>query len=292
VQYVGQTLTTAFWFFVFWYGAWALLWSYGQISAPPSPGWWDWALPVAAIFAVVERFSIDMEAQEATAGTNGFWGPYQRQAAIGGIFGLGLLAIGVKAELLQSLPRPFEIEILAIMTALSGALTLVIATAGRRRDYPLLSAIYDLAAGVIFGAIVSWLVLSARPNVESNWFTWIGTCAAIGGGLNLWRRSARGGKLVRFLAEMAARSKTIVVASWWAIVGGLILRFTWNNPFESYTSDAARVALLFFGSGIGLYLLFARGLGAIVDALSLSRRGPGTYGGERAAAASDLRQRV
>jgi len=290
VQYVGQTLTTAFWFFVFWYGGWALLWSYGQISTPPSLGWWDWALPVAAIFAVVERFSIDLEAQEATAGTNGFWGPYQRQAAIGGVFGLGLLAIGVKAELLQSLPRPFEIEILAIMIALSGALTLVIATAGRRRDYPSLSAIYDLAAGVIFGAIVSWLVLSARPSVESNWFMWIGTCAAIAGGLNLWRRSTRGGKLVRFLAEMAARSKTIVVGSWWAIVGGLILRFTWNNPFESYMSDAARMALLFFGSGIGLYLLFARGLGAVVGALSSSRLGPDTYGEERTAAASDLRQ--
>ena len=58
MQYVGQTLTTAFWFFVFWYGGWALLWSYGQISTPPSLGWWDWALPVAAIFAVVERFSV------------------------------------------------------------------------------------------------------------------------------------------------------------------------------------------------------------------------------------------
>ena len=64
MQYVGQAVTTAFWFFVFWYGGWALLWSYEQISSPPHPGWWDWALPVAVIFAVLERFSIDLEAQE------------------------------------------------------------------------------------------------------------------------------------------------------------------------------------------------------------------------------------
>jgi type IV secretion system protein VirD4 len=290
VQYVGQTLTTAFWFFVFWYGGWALLWSYEQISTPPHPGWWDWALPVAAIFAVLERFSVDLEEQETTAGGHGFWGPYTRQAAVGVIFGLGLLAIGVAAGLVQWLPRPFENEILGITIALSGALTLVIATAGRRRDYPLLSAIYDLAAGLITGATVSWLVLSTRPNIEGNWFTWIGVCAAIGGGLNLWRRSARGGKLVLFLAEMAARSKTIVVGCWWAIVGGLILWFTWNNPLESYASDAGRTAILLFGSGIGLYVLFARGLGPIVSALSLSRLRADTPSRERTATESDLRQ--
>jgi type IV secretion system protein VirD4 len=290
VHYVGQAVTTAFWFFVFWYGGWALLWSYEQISSPPHPGWWDWALPVAAIFAVLERFSIDLEAQETASGDQGSWGPYQRQAAIGAIFGLGLLAIGVKAELMQWSPSLLEDEILAIMIALSGALTLVIVTAGRTRDYPLLSAIYDLAAGVITGATVSWLVLSARPNVEGNWFTWISVCAAIGGGLNLWRRSAPGGKLARFLTEMAARGKTIVIGGWWAIVGGLILRFTWNNPFENYASGTARTAILFFGSGLGLYLLFARGLGAIVSALSLSPLRTVTGGREHTATASDLRQ--
>ena len=290
MQYVGQTLTTAFWFFVFWYGGWALLWSHGQISTPPSSGWWDWALPVAAIFAVVERFSVDLEAKETSAGANGFWGPYQRQAVIGVIFGLGLLAVGIEAELTQSLPRLFAIEVLAITIALSGALTLVIATAGRRRDSPLLSAIYDLAAGVIFGAIASWLALSIRPNNESNWLAWISICAAICGGMNLWRGSSRGGKLARFLAEMAVRGKTIVVGSWWAILGGLILRFTWNNPFESYASDAGRTALLFFGSGVGSYLLFARGLGPVAGALSLSQLRIDTDGGEHTATATNLRQ--
>jgi type IV secretion system protein VirD4 len=290
VQYVGQTITTAFWFFVFWYGGWALLWSYGQISTPPYPGWWDWALPAAAIFAVLERFSVNLEAEETAAPADGFWGPYQRQAAIGVIFGLGLLAIGWKAELIRWSPRPLENEISGILIALSGALTLVIAAAGRRRDYPWLAAISDLAAGAIIGAIVSWSVLSTQPNLEGNGFAWIPACAAVGGGLNLWRRSARGGRLNLFLAEIAARSKMIVVGSWWAIVGGLILRLTWNPHFESYVSDTVRMAVLSFGSGLGLYLLFARGLGPIVSALSLSRRRAGTDGREHAATASDLRQ--
>ncbi|HMA70997.1 MAG TPA: type IV secretory system conjugative DNA transfer family protein [Xanthobacteraceae bacterium] len=290
MHYVGQTVTTAFWFFVFWYGGWYLLWSYQQVSMPPYTGWWDWALPAAAIFAVSERFSVDLEAQETSAGAHRFSGPYGRQAAIGAIFGLVLLAIAVEAELMQWLPDPFENEILATGMALGGALTLVIIAAGRRRDYPLLSAIYDLAAGVIAGATASWFVLSIRPNIAVDRFTGIGVCAGIGGALNLWRGSAPGGKLARFLTDMAARSKTMIVGSWWAIVGGLILWFTWHNPFESYTSGTARNAALFFGSAIGSYLAFARGLGSVVGALRLSHPAINTEGPGPAATASDLRQ--
>jgi len=108
---------------------------------------------------------------------------------------------------MQLSPRPLENAILGIGFALLGTLLLVIITAGRRRDYPLLSAIYDLAAGVIVGAVASWLVLSTRPDVEGTWFVWTGVCAVLVGGLNLWRRSARGGKLVLFLSEIATRAK-------------------------------------------------------------------------------------
>lgn len=290
MRYVGQTLATAFWFFVIWYAGWALLWSYEQISVPPRPGWWDLALPAAAILAVLERFSLDLEARETTAADSESWRPYRRQAAIGLLFGLGLLAIGVKAGLVQLSARPFEIAILGAMAAFGGTLILVIAAAGRRRDYPSLTAIYDLAAGAVIGATVSWLVLSSHSFVESNQLIWIGICAAIGGGLNLWRRSVPGGRLALFLLDMAARGKTIFVGGWWAIVGGLILRFTWNNPFAGELADPERMAALFFGSGIGIYLLFGRGLGPIAGALSPSQRASDAHDRGHAATASDLRR--
>src|SRR5262249_8153754 len=121
VHYVGQAVATAFWFFVFWYGGWAFLWAYQQIPMRPHAGWWKWALPLAAIFAVLERLSVDLEARETTAGAPGFWGPYLRQAAIGMVFGLGLLVIGINAELLQWPPDLLEDQFLGLMAAVFGA---------------------------------------------------------------------------------------------------------------------------------------------------------------------------
>src|SRR5215471_14526843 len=115
VQYLGQTVTTAFWFYFFWYGGWALLWSYQQLSTPPHFGWWDWALPIAAIFTVLERLSVDLETKDTAAKARGFWGPYQRQAAIGIIFGLGLLVTGVAAGLMQWSRSPFDDATLGIL---------------------------------------------------------------------------------------------------------------------------------------------------------------------------------
>src|SRR5262249_27651306 len=91
-------------------------------------------------------------------------------------------------------------------------------------------------------------------------------------------------------SEIATRGRTVITGGWWALVGGLTLWFTWHSPIAASVSDAARPVILFLGSGIGLSVLFARGLGPVAGALSLSQLSIDPHQRARTAAASELRQ--
>ena len=180
---------------VLFYSGWHLLARYNVISSEPSSGWL-WLLAVWAITSELDRFTGDLETQRKASNTPAFWGPYRRRIfvhvieAVGFstvVYHLGWLSIVHVSDYLAFLIGGV---IVCVSTGITG-------TAGRLRDRPWLAAINDFEKGAACGAIlpalafVSLWLLNGWPSHEIIWYAAIGLCAAIGGGVNLWRKARR-----------------------------------------------------------------------------------------------------
>jgi hypothetical protein len=99
--------------------------------------------------------------------------------------------------LLGWLADAFQFTAVLAGTVTGGILIAAVTTAGRLRDPLWLAAIDDFQTGAFCGGFIPalvyalWFSANGRPPNESIWFFGIGLCAAIGGGVNLWRKSLR-----------------------------------------------------------------------------------------------------
>jgi hypothetical protein len=178
------------------YTGWHLLARYNILSGEPSSGW-VWLLAMWAVTSQLDRFTDDLEVQRKTADATGFWGPYRRRILVNVIEAVGFSTV------IYHLGWLSIVRISNYTALLTGALiacvsTGVTGTAGRLRDRPWLAAIDDFEKGAACGAFLPalafallWL-LNGWPSNEIIWYSAIGITAAIGGGVNLWRKSARG----------------------------------------------------------------------------------------------------
>jgi hypothetical protein len=191
---IVRALTRFIFYVVLFYSGWHLLKWCNVISGEPSSGW-NWLLAMRAIWSEFDRFTGDLETQKKASGATGFWGPYRlnalslvtEAAAFSTIiFHLGWLSVVSLSDYTALLAG----------TMTGAALAAVTRTAGRLRDRRWLAAIDDFAAGVVWvGSILfaywSWLSSNGHVSDDRNWYAGIAVCAAVGGGINLWRKSFR-----------------------------------------------------------------------------------------------------
>jgi hypothetical protein len=199
---------------VLFYSSWHLLARYNIISGEPSSGW-VWLLAMWAITSQLDRFTDELEAQRRTSGASGFWGPYRRRVLVNVVEAVGFSTVIYHLGWL-SIVRASDYAALLAGALIACVLTGITGTAGRLRDRPWLAAIDDFEKGAACGAFlpalafVSLWLLNGWPSNEIIWYGAIGICAAIGGGVNLWRKSAL--TLPFFLLplrEKVARTKSV-----------------------------------------------------------------------------------
>jgi hypothetical protein len=184
---------------VLFYTGWHLLALYKVVSGEPSSGW-IWLLAMWAITSRLDRFTDDLEAQRTTSTASGFWGPYRRRILVNVVEAVGFSTIIYHLGWL-SIVRPSDYAALLTGALIACVSTGITGTAGRLRDRLWLAAIDDFEKGAACGAFLPalafallWL-LNGWPSNEIIWYGAIGLCAAIGGGVNLWRKSLRVRKL-------------------------------------------------------------------------------------------------
>jgi hypothetical protein len=178
---------------VVFYTCWHLLASYKIISVQPTSGW-IWLLAMRAIGSEIDRFIDDLEARDKASGATGFWILCRRKTLTNVTEAAAFSTI---IFLLGWLSDAFEYTAILAGTVTGGILVAVAGTAGRLRNPFWLAAIDDFQTGAFcvgfFPALVYFLWFSAngRSPDEDVWYFGIGFCAAIGGGVNLWRKSLR-----------------------------------------------------------------------------------------------------
>jgi hypothetical protein len=180
---------------VVFYTGWLLLARYNIISALPTSGW-TWLLAMRAIWSEVDRFIDDLEAKDKTSGASSFWGACRWKALSNATEAAAFSTI---IFLLGWLTDAFQYS--AVLTgAVTGSVLITVeATAGRLRHPVWLAAMDDFQTGAFRGAFfpalvyLLWFSSNGRSPDEGIWFFGIGLCAAIGGGINLWRKSLRAG---------------------------------------------------------------------------------------------------
>ena len=102
----------------------------------------------------------------------------------------------------------------------------------------------------------------------------------LGAAFELWRKLAkpRGwstmvtvGGAINFMADAGSRGLLVVIGLWWAAVGGALLTFTWWFAFmDSKLTNNATInwIIVIVGNAVGLYWMFARGLGPAWKAIT------------------------
>jgi hypothetical protein len=178
---------------VVFYTCWHLLASYKIISAQPTSGW-IWLLAMRAIWSEVDRFIGDLEAKDKASGATSFWVPCRRKALSNATEAAAFSTI---IFLLGWLTGAFQYSAVLVGTVTGGVLVAAATTAGRLRDPLWLAAIDDFQTGAFCGGFIPalvhalWFSSNGRSPDEAIWYFGIGLCAAIGGGVNLWRKSSR-----------------------------------------------------------------------------------------------------
>jgi hypothetical protein len=171
---------------------------------------------------------------------------------------------------------------IAAFLALSSAFADVSRLAAKRNEYPVLAVPYLAIVGAIVGAIMaapSWLAwhwwwqdLRSQGNAValSSFETWLIIGAALGAVGNPWRRLVGGvGNSISFVANASVRGKMLVTGLWWAAVGGFVLWGTWSYTHGLKPNETKDYWIGIIGGGaVGLYLMFARGLGPAWNAIS------------------------
>jgi hypothetical protein len=186
---VGILFKFIFYVAVF-YAGWHLLASYKVISAQPTSGW-IWLLAMRAIWSGVDRLIDDIEAKDQASGATGFWAAYWRKALSSATEAAAFSTI---IFLLGWLTDAFQYAAVLAGTVTGGVLIAATQTAGRLRHPRWLVAIDDFSNGALCGALIpalayaSWFISNGRSPNEAIWCFGIGLCAAIGGGINLWRK--------------------------------------------------------------------------------------------------------
>jgi hypothetical protein len=198
VHYIIAALVDFIFKLVLFYTGWHLLALYHVVSGEPSSGW-VWLLAIWAITSRLDRFTDDLEAR-GNAGASGFWGPYRRRVLVNVLEAVGFSTVIYHLGWL-SIVRASDYAALLTGALIACVSTGITGTAGRLRDRLWLAAIDDFERGAACGAFLPalafallWL-LNGWPSNEIIWYGAIGLCAAIGGGVNLWRKSLRGRKL-------------------------------------------------------------------------------------------------
>jgi hypothetical protein len=177
------------------YTGWHLLASYQIISAQPTSGW-IWLLAMRAIWSEVDRLIDDLEAKDEASGATGFWEPNRRKALSNATEAMAFSTI---IFLLGWLADALQFTAVLAGTVTGGVLIGATQTAGRLRHPIWLVAIDDFLTGAFWGTFVPaltyalWFISKGRSPDEGIWYVGIGLCAAIGGGVNLWRKSSRAG---------------------------------------------------------------------------------------------------
>jgi hypothetical protein len=172
------------------YTGWHLLASYKIISAEPTSGW-IWLLAMRAIWSEVDRLIDDHEAKHKTSDATGFGRLYPRKVLSSATEAAAFSTI---IFLLGWLTDAFQFTAVLAGTVTGGVLIAATQTAGRLRHPRWLAAIDDFSNGAFCGALIpalayaSWFISNGRSPNEAIWFFGIGLCAAIGGGVNLWRK--------------------------------------------------------------------------------------------------------
>jgi hypothetical protein len=180
---------------VVFYTCWHLLTSYNIISAQPASGW-TWLLAMRAIWSEVDRVIDDLEAKDKASDTTGFWRTSRRKVLANATEAAAFSTI---IFLLGWLADAFQYSAILAATVTGGILLAVETTAGRLRHPRWLAAIDDFITGAFRGGFIAmpvyllWLSSNGRSPDEGIWYFGIGLCAAIGGGVNLWRKSSRAG---------------------------------------------------------------------------------------------------
>jgi len=183
---------------VLFYTGWHLLARYNVISGEPSSGW-IWLLAMWAITSQLDRFTDELEAQRGISGASGFWGPYTRRVVVNIAEAVGFSTVIYHLGWL-SIVRVSDYAALLTGAVIVCVLTGITRTAGRLRDRPWLAAIDDFETGAACGGFFPALAyatlwfLDGPPSKEIIWYSAIGLCAAIGGGVNLRRKSGRAGE--------------------------------------------------------------------------------------------------
>jgi hypothetical protein len=178
---------------VVFYTGWHLLARYNLISAQPTSGW-IWLLAMRAIWSEADRFIDDLEARDKASDTTSFWTTCRRKALANVTEAVAFSTI---IFLLGWLTDAFQYSAVLAGTMTGGVLVAVATTTGRLRDPLWLAAIDDFQTGVFCGGFIPalayalWFSANGRPPNEAIWYFGIGLCAAIGGGVNLWRKSSR-----------------------------------------------------------------------------------------------------
>ena len=154
-----------------------------------------------------------------------------------------------------------------------------------RREFLPLAVVGVAILGIIEGSILLalaatiWRASHHLPMPESEKSISLIVGAILGAAYELWRHFAkiRGwstvgvlGVAVAAIANVASRSKLLVVGLWWTVVGGFVLTVTWVAAFQELQPDEAttRWIILVGGGAVGMYWLFARGLGPAWSAIS------------------------
>jgi hypothetical protein len=175
------------------YAGWHLLASYKIISAQPTSGW-IWLLAMRAIWSEIDRLIDDIEDKDTASGVTGFWRTCRRKALANA---MEAAAFSTIIFLLGWLADALQYSAVLAGTVTGGVLVAAETTAGRRRHPRWLAAIDDFQTGALGGGFIPavvyllWFSSNGRSPDEGIWFFGIGLCAAIGGGVNLWRKSLR-----------------------------------------------------------------------------------------------------
>ena len=172
------------------YTGWHLLASYKIVSVQPTSEW-TWLLAVRAIWSEVDRLMDNLEARDKASGATGFWEPYRRRALSNATEAAAFSAI---IFLLGWLADAFQLTAVLAGTVTGGVLIGATQTAARLRHPRWLVAIDDFLTGAFWGALIPaltyglWFFSNGHSPDEGIWYSGIGLCAAIGGGINLWRK--------------------------------------------------------------------------------------------------------
>jgi hypothetical protein len=178
---------------VVFYTGWLLLARYNIISALPTSGW-TWLLAMRAIWSEVDRFIGGQEAKDKTSGASSFWRTCRRKALANGTEAAAFSTI---IFLLGWLTDAFQYSAVLAGTVTGAVLLAAATTAGRLRHPLWLAAIDDFQTGAFGGGFIPalvyllWFSSNGRSPDEGIWYFGIGFCAAIGGGIHLWRKSLR-----------------------------------------------------------------------------------------------------